>query len=138
MQPRDKFFNTLLNIRATASAPESVAAGEPAVLDAGKALDSHAMAALREAMASSAQQGRWNYVLDLSRVTAVDSSGLGMLVSALRSVRDAGGSVGLVTNRPAVQRILELCARNRKCFIFTQTADAVAALSPSTRPKTAA
>jgi len=77
-------------------------------------------------------------VLDLSKVKSMDSPGLGMLVSALRTIRDLGGSVGLVTGSPRLQHILELCASDRTCSIFSRTADAIAALTGATQPKTAA
>ena len=139
MQPRDKFFSALLRVRAAADMRiGSGDAAGPAVIDAGTVIDSGAMESVRQAMMSSATVGRWDYVLDLSRVSAMDSAGLGALVSAIRTVRDVGGSVGLVTNSPDVQRILELCARNRSCHIFSGTADAVAALTRPVQPKTAA
>lgn len=138
MQQRDKFFNALVSIRSTAAIAEAAASGQPAIIDGGTALDAASMRTVREALTSNAREGRWNYVLDLSRVTAIDSSGLGMLISALRSLRDAGGSIGLVTASPNVQRILELCARRRSCRIFARTADAVAALTRSSLPRSAA
>jgi anti-sigma B factor antagonist len=137
MQPRDKFFSALLGIRAAESSgvPGS---GEVEVVSAGNDLDANGMEAVRTAVMSSAQRGNWSYVLDLSRVRSMDSPGLGMLVSALRTIRDLGGSVGLVTDSPRLQRILELCARDRSCSIFNRTADAVKALTGSGQPKTAA
>lgn len=137
MQPRDKFFSALLSIRSNVVG-ELAGAGQPAVIDAGESLDRVSMEAVRAALTLSAQQGRWNYVLDLTRVASVDSSGLAMLISALRSLRDVGGKIGLVTDRADVQRILELCARHRTCRIYARTAEAVADLSNSPQPQTAA
>ena len=96
------------------------------------------MEAIRSKVMSCAQRGNWKYVLDLSKVQSMDSPGLGMLVSALRSIRDLGGTVGLVTSSPRLHRMLELCARDRTCSIFSHTADAVTALTGATQPKTAA
>jgi anti-sigma B factor antagonist len=136
MQPRDKFFSALLGIRSASTG--SSGSGEVEVVSAGDDLDSNGMEAVRTAVMSCAQRGNWSYVLDLSRVRSMDSPGLGMLVSALRSIRDMGGSVGLVTDSPRLQRILELCARDRNCSIFNHTSDAVKALTASGQPKTAA
>ncbi len=137
MQPRDKFFSALFGIRAAASGTQTGSGGVE-VVSAGTALDVDGMEALRSQVMSCAQRGNWNYVLDFSSVETMDSPGLGMLVSALRSIRDLGGSVGLVTDSPRLQRILELCARDRSCNIFSRTADAIAALAGSPRPQTAA
>ncbi len=137
MQPRDKFFSALLGIRSAATG-QSSSSGEVEVVSAGDDLDANGMEAVRTAVMSCAQRGNWSYVLDLSRVRSMDSPGLGMLVSALRTIRDLGGSVGLVTDSPRLLRILELCARDRNCSIFNHTADAIKALTGSGQPKTAA
>ena len=137
MQPRDKFFNALFGIRSAASGTQNGSGGVE-VVAAGSQLDVDGMEAMRSKLMSCAQRGNWKYVLDLSKVQSMDSPGLGMLVSALRSIRDIGGTVGLVTSSARLQRILELCARDRTCSIFSRTADAVAALTEATQPKTAA
>jgi anti-sigma B factor antagonist len=137
MQPRDKFFNALFGIRSAASGTQNGSGGVE-VVAAGSQLDVDSMEQMRSKLMSCAQRGNWNYVLDLSKVQSMDSPGLGMLVSALRSIRDLGGTVGLVTSSPRLQRMLELCARDRTCSIFSRTADAVTALTGATQPKTAA
>jgi anti-anti-sigma factor len=45
-------------------------------------------------------------VVDLSRVSFIDSSGLGALIGARNRARELGGSVSLVGPPPAVTRIL--------------------------------
>jgi anti-sigma B factor antagonist len=137
MQPRDKFFNALFGIRAAASGTQN-GSGSVEVIAAGSQLDADGMEAVRAKLMASAQRGNWKYVIDLTKAKTISSPGLGMLVSALRSIRDLGGSVGLVTSSPRLQRILELCARDRTCSIFSRTADATAALTGATEPKTAA
>ncbi len=137
MQPRDKFFSALFGIRSAASGTQTDSGGVE-VVAAGRALDVDGMEAIRAKVMSCAQRGNWNYVLDLSNVESMDSPGLGMLISALRTIRDLGGSVGLVTDSPRLQRVLELCARDRTCSIFSRTPDAIAALAGAPRPQTAA
>jgi anti-sigma B factor antagonist len=108
------------------------------VVRAARELNANGMESLRCAVMSGAQRGNWTYVFDLTAVKAMDSPGLGMLVSALRSIRDLGGLVGLVTDSPRLQRILELCARDRSCHIYNRVSDALKALGDATQPKTAA
>src|SRR5579864_1673497 len=136
MQPRDKFFNALFGIRSASSGTQNGSGGVE-VIAAGSQLDADAMEAVRSKLMSCAQRGSWKYVLDLSKVKSMDSPGLGLLVSALRSIRDIGGSVGLVAGSPGLHRILELCARDRTCSIFSRTTEAIAALTGATQPKTA-
>ena len=135
MQPRDKFFSALLGIQSAAVKPASSDAVE--VVRASDRLDADAIDALRTKLTACAQRGSWRYVLDLTRVKTMDSPGLGMLVSALRSIADLGGTVGLVTASSKLQRILELCARSRSCMIFERVGDAMLALHDA-QPKTAA
>jgi anti-sigma B factor antagonist len=135
MQPRDKFFSALLGIQSAAIKPSGSDAVE--VVHAGDRLNADGMDALRAKLTACAQRGSWRYVVDLTRVKTMDSPGLGMLVSALRSIADLGGTVGLVTDSPKLQRILELCARSRSCKIFERTGDALLALREA-QPKTAA
>ena len=135
MQPRDKFFSALLGIQAAAAG--AISSGEVEVVSTGDRLTAEAVDALRTKLMACAQRGSWRYVLDLSRVKRMDSPGLGSLVSALRSIADLGGVVGLVTGSPKLQRILELCARSRSCKIFERTNDALLALRTA-QPKTAA
>ena len=137
MQPRDKFFNALFGIRSAASGTQNGSGGVE-IVSVGSQLDADGMEAVRAKLMSCAQRGNWKYVLDLGKVKSMDSPGLGMLVSALRTIRDLGGSVGLVTSSPRLQHILELCARDRTCSIFSGTSDAIAALTGTTQPKTAA
>ena len=137
MQPRDKFFSALFGIRSAASGAQTGSGGVE-VVAAGKRLDTDGVEDMRSQVMSCAQRGNWNYVLDLSSVQTMDSPGLGMLVSALRTIRDLGGAVGLVTDSPRLHRILELCARDRSTTIFCRTTDAIAALGAAPQPKTAA
>ncbi len=118
------------------SAPVSETGVE--VVRAPRELNASGMESLRSAVMSAAQRGSWTYVFDLTAVNAMDSPGLGVLVSALRSIRDLGGLVGLVTDSPRLQRILELCARDRSCRIYNRVSDALKALGKATQPKTAA
>src|SRR5579872_3067812 len=136
MQPRDRFYTALSDLRSGISAV--IAADEPHVIDTGRCLNVHAVNGVRDAMVSVARNGCWSFVLDLTRVQAMDSAGLGALVSAVRSVHDVGGKVGLVTRSAKVQRILELCARSRSCQIFSGRAQALLALRDSAEPRTAA
>lgn len=49
-------------------------------------------------------------VIDLSRVTFVDSSGVRVLVGQVRRAQETGARLTLVTEDPAVLRVLEITA----------------------------
>lgn len=52
-------------------------------------------------------QGHTHFVIDMSGVDVVDSSGLGVLVRCYRDARSRGGEVALQKVREPVERILE-------------------------------
>ena len=134
MQARDKFFSALSDIRSASPVdPQQVD-----VIDVGSSLTGDSIEALQMKLVAKARAGSWRYVVDLGRVKAVDSSGLGSLVSVLRCVQDTGGFIALVTRSQKLQRMLELCARSRRCKIYSCGADAYRALYSATAPQTAA
>ena len=52
--------------------------------------------------------GRTALVLDLSRVAFIDSTGLSVLLNALRRITRAGGRMALVCTNPTVLRLFEI------------------------------
>lgn len=61
------------------------------------------------------ESGRRNLVVDLSTVSFIDSSGLGALVSALKTIKAGGGAgdVRLAGVQPPVVSLLEIIRLNR-------------------------
>jgi anti-sigma B factor antagonist len=62
-------------------------------------------------------------VVDLRRVTFLDSSALGVLVGALRRMRERDRELRLVEPRPTVRRIFELTLLDR-AFTLSPTLEA--------------
>jgi anti-sigma B factor antagonist len=69
-------------------------------------------------------------VCDLSAVTFLDSSGLGVLVGALKRLRERGGELYVVPGR-AGRRILELTALDRVVELHESRSAALAAATRS-------
>ncbi len=57
-------------------------------------------------------------LIDLQEVTFIDSSGLGALVSALKSVRAAGGKLFICSINAQVRMLFELTSMDRVFQIF--------------------
>jgi anti-anti-sigma factor len=68
--------------------------------------------AFRDVLSSDAEPGT-EVVLDLSAVTRVDASGLGVLVRAVRRVWRSGRSVRVIDPCPHVARLLSLTGIDR-------------------------
>ena len=66
-------------------------------------------------------------VFDLSRLTFVDSSGLGVLLSCLRQVRGRGGDLKLCSLTTQVRAVFQLVRMHRLFDIFNHQVEAVGA-----------
>jgi anti-sigma B factor antagonist len=71
--------------------------------------------------------GAERLVVDLSAVTFLDSSALGVLVGARRRLRERGGEVHLVEPRPTVMRIFEITQLDGVFELHPTRDDALAA-----------
>ena len=69
--------------------------------------------ALREQLRALIQGGNAELVVDLSAVDAIDSSGLGALISGLKAARQSGGDLRIAAPCAQVTAVLELTNLNR-------------------------
>jgi anti-anti-sigma factor len=72
-------------------------------------------------------------VLDLRRVTFMDSTGLRLLVAADARAREAGHRLAIVKGPAAVHRVLELTGLDAKLDLIADPADATAPSGGSPR-----
>jgi len=92
-------------------------------------LDAAAAPGLRESLKGIIDRGRSRLVLDLAGVTFIDSSGLSVLVTTLKTARAAGGDVVLLRLPPTVRSLIQLTRLHRVFLIFDDEEGAVAALA---------
>jgi anti-sigma B factor antagonist len=64
------------------------------------------------------EQGARHVVVDLSRVEFLDSTGLGVLVGALKRLRAAGGTLGLVCAHERLLKIFRITALDRVFALY--------------------
>lgn len=67
-------------------------------------------------------------LVDLGEVTLIDSSGVGLFVTAHRMAESAGARFGLAAAGGSVGRVFELTRTDRLLRIFPSVADGVGAL----------
>ena len=65
-------------------------------------------AAVRELISNLLSEGHTKILLNMAAVDYIDSSGLGMLVSSVASVRKAGGEIKLVNLNEKVDDLMEV------------------------------
>ena len=91
--------------------------------------DLHSAPELRERLRMAVDGGSTNLVLDLSDVTFIDSTSLGVLLGSMRRLRELDGQMRLVVPRPEVRRIFELTLLDRVFPLDESRDDALEALS---------
>ncbi len=85
----------------------SSAVGAASVITVTGEVDAHTAPVVRDAVeAVIAPQAQ--VVVDLSGVTFLDSTGLGVFVTALKHLRETDGSLDLVVTSPRVLKVFEL------------------------------
>ncbi len=72
------------------------------------------------------EQGDAKLILDLSELAFCDSSGLSVLISALKAARARGGSVALAGLTPTIRALIEL-TRLQQVFDIFDNAEVAAA-----------
>jgi anti-sigma B factor antagonist len=76
-------------------------------------VDLSTVAGLRERLFELADSGQL-LIVDLNRITFMDSSGLGVLVGAARRAAAHGGSLHAVCSRPQPRKLLWMTGVNRR------------------------
>lgn len=91
--------------------------------------DLHSAPELRERLRVTIDNGVTQVVLDLSDSTFVDSTSLGVLLGAMKRLRERDGEIHLVVPRPDVRRIFEITLLDRIFPLHETREQALAALS---------
>jgi anti-sigma B factor antagonist len=105
---------------------ESEPNGVP-VLNARGEIDVATAPEFHEALAEMISHTPQLVIVNLTDVSFIDSTGLGVLVGALRDVRTTGGDLRLVVTQPQIIKLLELTGLDNVFEIVSDTEDAVAA-----------
>jgi anti-sigma B factor antagonist len=79
-----------------------------AIVHVGGEVDVATCPQLRDLLNEVVDQGVYHLVVDLEKVSFLDSSGIGVLVGVYRRIREHGGSLRLTGPSVAVRRVLEL------------------------------
>ncbi len=84
---------------------------------------------MKERMLELLDDGVEQLVVDLSEVTFIDSTALGVLIGGVRRVKSVGGVMALVVTSPPVARVLAITGLDRVFPIHDTRAAAIGALS---------
>lgn len=96
---------------------------EHTVLEVGGEVDVYTAPRLRERLVELIDGGARSVIVDLGRVDFLDSTGLGVLVGALKRLRSAGGGFSLVCDKEPLLKIFRITALDQ-VFPIHPTVDA--------------
>lgn len=82
---------------------------------------------LREVLIDLVNKGQHRIVVDLGGVDFLDSTGLGVLVGALKRVRTHDGELALVCAEPRILKIFEITGLTKVFPMYRSADEAVAA-----------
>lgn len=105
---------------------EVVQSGQVTVVAPTGDLDAAAAEKMKRTLRNFLDQGKTRLVVDLGRVTYMDSTGLGELVRSMKRAREAGGDVRLCDLQGDVLRVFEMTWLNRAMLLYPTRKEAVA------------
>jgi anti-sigma B factor antagonist len=103
--------------------------GDVLILKFEGRVDAFSASGLKERVKSLIKDGRLKVVFDLGKVDFIDSSGLGGLVAALRSMNKAGGDIKVAALQDRVRAIFELIRLHLVFEIFDDSVGAAESFS---------
>ena len=71
-------------------------------------IDLHTCAQMRDTLRELIEKGHYQIVINLAEVPYLDSAALGVMVDAVRRVREHEGGISLVSTTPFVRRAFEI------------------------------
>lgn len=75
--------------------------------------DLHSAPELRQRLRGAIDDGATTLVLDMADTTLVDSTSLGVLLGAMKRLREDDGQIRLVVPRPEIRRVFEITMLDR-------------------------
>lgn len=78
------------------------------IIEVGGEIDVYTAPRLREAVVEAVERGATRLVIDVEKVDFLDSTGLGVLVGALKRVRADGGSLDIVCTQERILKIFQI------------------------------
>ncbi|MEG9225000.1 anti-sigma factor antagonist [Aeromicrobium sp. Sec7.5] len=97
------------------------------VLEIGGEIDVYTAPRLREAVVEAIESGKLRLIVDVQRVDFLDSTGLGVLVGALKRVRADDGTLDIVCTHERLLKIFQITGLDKVFGLHDSVEAAVAA-----------
>lgn len=100
--------------------------GPFSIVEVGGEVDVYTAPRLREAVVTAIDGGNIRLIVDVERVDFLDSTGIGVLVGALKKVRAQGGTLDIVCTQPRLLKIFDITGLDKVFGLHTSVAEAIA------------
>jgi anti-sigma B factor antagonist len=97
------------------------------IIEVGGEVDVYTAPRLREAIVAAIDEGHTRLVIDVEKVEFLDSTGLGVLVGALKKVRADGGTLDIVCTQERILKIFDITGLDKVFGLHRTVAEAIAA-----------
>jgi anti-sigma B factor antagonist len=105
--------------------------GRTYVVEVAGQIDLYAAPEFKERVSRVIDEGASRVIIDLARVTFMDSTGLGVLIGALKRIRAASADLLLVVTDYDIERLFELTGLDGTFRIYRSRDDALEHLEPA-------
>ena len=100
--------------------------GDRTVIEVKGEIDVYTAPVLREEISTLVDADHTTIVVDLTQVSFMDSTGLGVLVGALKKVRTLGGDLALVISEEKILKVFRITALTQVFSIHPSLDEALA------------
>jgi anti-sigma B factor antagonist len=97
------------------------------IIEVGGEIDVYTAPRLREAIVAAIDTGHSRLVIDVEKVEFLDSTGLGVLVGALKKVRADGGTLDIVCTQERILKIFDITGLDKVFGLHQTVAQAITA-----------
>ena len=101
--------------------------GEIVVFDINGEIDLYNAPEIKDKIKEEMNKNKVNIVINLDKVSYIDSSGIGVLISSLSNLKKVGGALKLINVYASVRKVFELTKLTSFFDIYDSEADALAA-----------
>jgi anti-sigma B factor antagonist len=97
------------------------------IIEVSGEIDVYTAPKLREAVVNAVEAGHAHLIIDVRKVDFLDSTGLGVLVGALKRVRADGGSLDIVCTQERILKIFQITGLDKVFGLHASIEDVSAA-----------
>ena len=98
-------------------------------------IDVYTSSWVKEAVADFIQKGNYNIIINLEEVRYIDSTGLGVLIGALKRVREKDGTISLICTNPQIKKIFNITGLVKIFQIYKSEEEAIQTLKAAKAEK---